>query len=124
MLPPFRAGLGGPVGSGRQWLPWVADDDVLDAISLAMDDDRLRGPINVVSPGITRQRDFADALGGALGRPAFITAPAFGIRALFGEMGQELLLGGQHVLAHRLQAGGFRWRRPGLKEALAWEIGD
>ncbi len=123
MLPPFRAGLGGPVGSGRQWLPWVADDDVLDAIALAMDNDRLRGPINVVSPGITRQRDFARSLGEALGRPAFLPAPAFGIRAMFGEMGQELLLGGQHVLARRLEAAGFHWRRPELAEALAWELG-
>lgn len=122
MLPPFRAGLGGPIGSGRQWLPWVADDDVLDVIVMAMEDDRLRGPINVVSPGITRQRDFARALGETLGCPSFLPAPAFGIQAMFGDMGRELLLGGQHVLARRLQGAGFHWRRPDLKAALAWEL--
>lgn len=123
MLPPFRAGLGGPVGSGRQWLPWVADDDVLDAIATAMDDDRLHGPINVVSPGITRQCDFARALGAALGRPALLPTPAFAIRGLFGEMGREILLGGQHVVPRRLQDAEFKWRRPDLNGALAWELG-
>ncbi len=124
MLPPFRAGVGGPVGTGRQWLPWVAEDDVLDAILMAMNDDGLRGPINVVSPGIARQRDFAGALGKALGRPSVVPAPAFAIRALFGEMGQELLLAGQHVLPERLRNAGYTWRRPDLQDALAWELGE
>lgn len=123
MLPPFRAGVGGPVGKGRQWLPWISQDDVLDAILAAMNEEGLRGAVNAVAPEGARQADFARTLGAALGRPAVMPAPAFAIRLAFGQMGEELLLGGQRVSPASLNGVGFSWRRPDLRAALDFELG-
>ena len=117
MAPPFRLGLGGPIGSGRQYLPWIHIDDMANAILWLMDND-LRGPFNMVSPYPARNAQFAHALGRALHRPAIIRAPAAAIRLLMGES-SVLVLGGQRALPKRLEAAGFAFRWYDLDEALA-----
>ena len=95
MLLPFRLGLGGPLGSGQQWMSWVDREDVLRMIEWAIDQPSARGVYNVTAPNPARNRDFTRALGRALHRPAFMAAPAFALRLALGEMADEMLLGGQ-----------------------------
>jgi uncharacterized protein (TIGR01777 family) len=123
LLPPFRAGLGGPVGSGRQVMSWVALDDLVAALHCALVDERLRGAVNVTAPAPVSQAELARALGRALGRPSVLPLPAAAVRALFGEMGREMLLWGQRVLPRRLEAVGFRFRYPALDAALPTLLG-
>jgi hypothetical protein len=123
MLPPFLMGAGGPVGSGRQPLPWIALDDVLGALLHALSDERLRGPVNLVAPQTPTQREFARVLGRVLGRPAFAPLPAPAVRLLFGEMGETLLLRGARVAPAVLAAHGFRHRFAGLEAALRHLLG-
>lgn len=118
MLPAFKLGAGGPLGSGRQWFPWIHIDDVLNVIDWALRDPSAEGAYNVVSPGIVRQKAFAKALGGALGRPAFVPAPRLALRAMFGEMADEALLSSARVVPKRLEAAGFDFLHPALPEAL------
>lgn len=118
MLPVFRAGAGGPLGSGCQWFPWIHIDDVLDIIDWAIKDSSASGPYNVVAPGIVRQKAFAKALGAALRRPAFVPAPRLALRALFGEMADEALLSSARVVPKRLQEAGFSFQHPELPGAL------
>ena len=120
---PFLAGLGGPIGSGDQPLSWIGMDDLLDVFLLALTDPNLAGPVNAVAPEPTTNRSFTAALARVLRRPAVVPLPAFVVRTLFGEMGEELLLSGQAVRPARLQALGFRWRAPALEQALAGELG-
>ena len=120
MLPAFRLGGGGPLGSGRQWFPWVHIDDVARAILHVIQSPGIAGPVNVVSPEPVRQRDFARALGGVLGRPALVPAPAMALRAAFGRgMADELLLSSQRVVPRELQHAGFSFQHPALGGALA-----
>ncbi len=120
MLPAFRLGGGGPLGSGRQWFPWVHEDDVARAILHVIETPTVRGVVNVVAPGRVQQRDFARALGGVLGRPAVVPAPAFALRAAFGRgMANELLLSSQRVKSEVLQHAGFSFSFPTLAGALA-----
>ncbi len=118
MLTPFKLGAGGPVGSGSQPMSWVSIDDVVGAMLFAIENERLEGPVNVTAPGVVSNREFAKSLGQALGRPAFLTLPAFMVSFLFGEMGETLLLGGAPVIPKRLQAAGFKFRHPELGAAL------
>ena len=118
MLLPFRMGVGGRIGTGRQWMPWISLDDAVEVILRALRDERLRGPVNAVA-GSVRNADFTDALGRALHRPAIIPVPAFGIRALLGEMADEGLLAGQRVEPARLQAIGHVFHHPTIDVALA-----
>ncbi|KJM64127.1 epimerase [Pluralibacter gergoviae] len=117
MTPPFRLGLGGPIGSGRQYLAWIHIDDMANAILWLLDND-LRGPFNMVSPYPVRNAQFAHALGRALHRPALIRAPAAAVRLLMGES-SVLVLGGQRALPKRLEAAGFAFRWYDLDDALA-----
>ena len=117
MAPPFRLGLGGPIGSGRQYLAWIHIDDMTNAILWLLDND-LRGPFNMVSPYPVRNAQFAHALGRALHRPAIVRAPAVAVRLLMGES-SVLVLGGQRALPKRLEAAGFAFRWYDLDEALA-----
>lgn len=117
MTPPFRLGLGGPIGSGRQYLAWIHIDDMANAILWLLDND-LRGPFNMVSPYPVRNAQFAHALGRALHRPAIIRAPAAAVRLLMGES-SVLVLGGQRALPKRLEAAGFAFRWYDLDDALA-----
>ena len=118
LLLPFRLGLGGPVGSGRQWWSWVALDDVVLAYVHILERP-LAGALNVTAPEPVRNRDFVKALGRALHRPALAPFPAFAVKGLLGEMGEELLLTSQRVLPAGLTADGFAFGRPSLDTALA-----
>jgi uncharacterized protein (TIGR01777 family) len=124
MLPFFRFGLGGPVGSGAQWWSWVSLADVVSAYQLVLAGDTA-GPVNLAAPNPVTSRQFAKALGRALRRPAVFPAPAFGIRLLFGEKGEEVLLFGQRALPARLLDAGFEFSAPtieiGLGQALRSE---
>jgi uncharacterized protein len=121
MLPLFRLGLGGPLGDGGAWWSWVVLDDVVAALERALDDATLAGPVNVAAPGAARNRDVARALGRVLGRPAWLPAPAFALRALLGRMADEMLLASARVRPARLEAAGFAFRHPELEPAL-WEM--
>jgi uncharacterized protein len=117
MLPFFRLGLGGPVGSGAQWWSWVSLADVVSVYRLALASD-LAGPVNLAAPNPVTSRQFAKALGHALNRPAILPAPAFGIRLLFGQKGEEVLLFGQRALPARLLDAGFEFAYPTVDAAL------
>lgn len=110
MLIPFKLGLGGPTGSGRQYVSWVALADVLAAAAFLLESDALSGPVNVVSPTPVTNRAFAKALGRALNRPAAVPLPAFAARMLFGEMADALLLSSQRVMPRRLLSAGFMFQ--------------
>jgi hypothetical protein len=116
MVPPFRLGLGGPMGNGRQYLAWIHIDDMVNGVLWLLDND-LRGPFNMVSPYPIRNEQFAHALGHALHRPAVLRAPAMAIRLLMGES-SVLVLGGQRALPKRLEDAGFAFRWYDLEEAL------
>ncbi len=118
MLPPFRMGAGGPIGSGAQWMSWVAREDVLRAIEWVIESESARGIYNVTSPAPVRNREFVKALGRVLHRPAILPLPSFAVRLLFGEMGSEVLLGGQKVSSARAQADGFVFAHTDLGQAL------
>ncbi len=115
---PFKMGVGGPIGSGLQWFPWVHLDDVVGVIRHALRTPEMRGAYNVVSPGIVRQKDFARALGRSLKRPAVMPTPAFAMRLAFGEMADEALLASARVVPRRLLEDGYRFVHPDLGPAL------
>ena len=118
MLLPFKLGLGGPMGSGRQFWPWVAMADVLGVIRFAMASPELSGPVNVVSPQETRCSDFTRTLGSVLRRPAILPMPAFAARMALGEMGDALLLASQRVRPGALEEAGYRFETPELDLAI------
>lgn len=121
LLPVFRLGLGGPVGSGRQWFSWVALEDILRAIVFLADGSGA-GPYNIASPYPVRYAEFAKALGQALGRPVILPAPAFALKAMFGEMAKETILANQRVFPTRLLEAGFAFRHPRIEDALRAEL--
>ena len=118
MLPVFRLGLGGPMGNGRQWVSWVALEDVVGAIAFALSRDDLSGPMNIVAPEPARNRDFARAVGHALGRPALLPAPAFALKLFLGALAKEALLSSTRVNPSLLLASGYPFRFPSLAGAL------
>jgi uncharacterized protein (TIGR01777 family) len=118
MLPVFRAGFGGPVGSGRQWMSWIHRHDLCRLIATALEDSSYDGIYNAVAPEPTRMAIFAAALGRALGRPSLLPVPAPLLQLLLGD-GARVVLEGQQVLPARLQAQGFRFQYPELNAALA-----
>ena len=118
MLPPFRLGLGGMVGSGRQYMSWIALDDVVGTIQHAIVTDALQGPTNAVAPQAVTNQEFTRTLGKALGRPTLLPLPAFAARLIFGEMADELLLASTRVQPAKLVASGHRFRYPELEAAL------
>jgi len=118
MLTPFRLGLGGRIGSGRQWMSWVAIEDVIAIIRFALATDELHGPLNVVAPNAATNAEFTRTLARVLHRPALLPVPGFVVRALLGEMGEALLLGSARVRPRRLEKRGFTFRYPELEDAL------
>ena len=118
MLLPFKLGTGGRIGSGNQWWSWVSLDDVVAAYLFALDHP-LEGAVNVVAPGAVRNAQFVKALGKALHRPAVFPLPAVAVRMAFGEMGEEMLLGGQRVLPAKLEDAGFAFGQPDVDSGLA-----
>ena len=117
MLTPFRLGLGGTLGDGRQWMPWVHIDDVVGLLLHAASDERLRGPVNVVSPTPVTNAEFTRALGRALGRPAILPVPRLALRAVFGELA-EVLLHSQRVLPGAALETNYSFAYPALEPAL------
>lgn len=117
MVPPFRLFIGGPLGSGLQWLPWVSLEDVTGAVLFAIQDYALAGPVNLTAPDPLRMKDFCATLGRALGRPSWAPVPGFMLRLLMGEAA-GMLLGGQRALPKKLLAAGFRFRHPDADSAL------
>lgn len=116
MTTPFKLFVGGKLGSGRQWMPWIHRDDVVAAYLAATTDERYRGPINLVR-GSVRNAEFSRALGAALGRPSWLPVPGFAIKAAVGEFA-EYVLKGRRVVPKRLEALGFPWQRGQLADAL------
>ena len=119
MLPPFRLGLGGPIGSGEQWMSWITLGDVIGGIDHALADESLSGPVNFTTPNPVRNKDFVQALGGAVHRPAVIPLPAFALRLAFGEMADATLLASQRVMPVKLTASGYVTRHPEIGAAIA-----
>jgi uncharacterized protein (TIGR01777 family) len=119
MLPVFRLGLGGPLGSGRQWMSWVALADAVGVIEFALQTRELVGPVNVVSPQPVTNLQFTRALGQLLHRPAVIPVPAFALRSLFGEMAEATILASQRVFPACLTAASFPFAFRELEAALA-----
>jgi uncharacterized protein (TIGR01777 family) len=123
LLAPFRLGAGGRVGDGRQFMSWIALDDLIGAIHFAIFDPSLHGPVNAVAPAPVRNAEFTRTLGRVLRRPAALPLPAAAVRALLGEMGQEVLLAGARVRPAKLDGSGFRFLFPSLEAALRSELG-
>jgi uncharacterized protein len=118
MLPVFRAGLGGRLGSGRQWLSWITLPDATRAILFALETPSLSGPVNVVAPNPVTNLEFTRALGRALHRPALLPVPAFALRLAFGEMADSTILESERVTPDRLITAGFRFEYPCLDAGL------
>lgn len=118
MLPPFRMGIGGKIGSGKQWMSWIALDDVVGGIKFALTNEELRGPVNFVAPNPVTNAKFTKTLGKVLSRPTIFPIPAFGVRLLFGEMADALLLSSQRVKASQLEEGSYTFLYPELEETL------
>ncbi len=124
LLPLFRLGLGGPVGSGRQWWSWITLDDLLLALLHALEHDEVRGAFNAVAPAPVRNAEFARALGRALNRPAWLPAPAFALRAALGrELADGVLLASQRVTPGVLARTGFAFGDPVFEPALRRLLG-
>ncbi|CAN5795186.1 hypothetical protein BH23GEM6_BH23GEM6_02070 [soil metagenome] len=118
LLTPFKLGVGGRLGSGRQWMSWISLDDVIRVIRFALSNDQISGPINAVAPEQVTNADFTQVLGSVLNRPTIFQVPAPALRLAFGEMAEGTLLVSQRAVPARLQAAGFDFSQPRLEEAL------
>lgn len=118
MLIPFKLGLGGVLGSGRQYMSWIHIRDEIRLIDFLLTSQEFSGPFNATAPNPAKNRDFTKSLGNALGRPAFMKVPAFVLRLVLGEMADALLLNGQRVIPARALESGFRFEFETLQEAL------
>ncbi|MGB7549276.1 MAG: TIGR01777 family oxidoreductase, partial [Terracidiphilus sp.] len=119
MLPLFRLGLGGALGSGRQWMSWISLADAIAAILFALETPALAGPVNLTAPHPVTNAEFTRALARQLRRPAFLPAPAFALRLALGQMADEALLASTRAVPGRLMEAGFRFAHPTVSEALA-----
>jgi len=117
MLPAFKWFVGGPLGNGEQWFPWIHMADLISAISFILEKPDIKGPLNICAPDSIRQKDFAKTLGSALNRPAFMRIPAFLIRLLMGELGRSLI-SSQRASPDRLVKHGFEFQYPDINAAL------
>ena len=123
MLLPFKLGVGGVVGSGKQWMSWISMDDHVAAINFTIENDNIRGAVNTVSPQPVTNEEFTKTLGEVLYRPTFLPLPEFAVSMVFGEMGDALLLASTKVLPKRLEDAGFEFKYPDLKAALENAVG-
>ena len=123
MLPPFKAGVGGPVAGGAQMMPWIDVSDVVGMILAAIDgDERWSGAINATAPEPVSNKEFSKTLGKVLKRPAFSPVPALAMTAMFGEMSQ-IVLTGQNAVPARATELGYQWRQPDLEQSLTALLG-
>ena len=118
MLPPFRLGLGGHLGSGNQYISWISIQDSLSVLELALTDPEIAGPLNVVSPNPVQNREFARVLGAVLHRPAVVPIPDIAVRLALGDLADEMLFAGQRVKPLRLTRRGFAFALPDLQPAI------
>lgn len=118
MLTPFKYGIGGRLGSGNQWMSWIALEDVVEIVRAAIAGGEFSGPVNVVSPNPVRNSEFTKIVATVLHRPAIFSAPAFALRIALGEMADPLLLASQRVIPERLTAMGYEFRFSNLDAAL------
>jgi len=123
MLTPFKMGMGGKIGSGKQYVSWVAIDDVVNAMKLALKDESIRGPLNIVAPNPVTNEVLTKTLGHVLNRPTALAMPAFAARLAFGEMADEMLLVSQRVVPKKLTEARFEFRYPNLESALKEYVG-
>jgi len=123
MLTPFKMGMGGKVGSGKQYISWISIDDAVNAIKLALHNESIRGPLNIVAPKPVTNEVFTKTLGHVLSRPTALAMPAFAVRLAFGEMADEMLLVSQCVMPKKLNDAGFEFQQPELEEAFRKNIG-
>jgi len=123
LLTPFKMGMGGKVGSGKQYISWIALDDAVSAIKLAIDRQTIHGPLNVVSPNPVTNEEFTKTLGHVLNRPTALAMPAFAARLAFGEMADEMLLASQKVMPKKLTSAGFQFQYPQLEAAMRKYVG-
>ena len=123
MLLPFKMGLGGRVGDGRQWMSWIDVQDMVGAIHHILKNDLLQGPVNMVAPKPVTNAEFASTLASVLSRPAILPMPAFAAKAVFGEMGEELLLASQKVEPGKLISSGYPFRFRDLRASLEAILG-
>ena len=118
MLVPFKMGVGGKVGSGKQWMSWIDVEDMVGAIHHILKSDLLHGPVNLVAPKPVTNEEFTKTLASVLSRPAILPMPAFAVKLLFGEMGETVLLGSQRVEPSQLISGGYPFRFRTLRASL------
>jgi uncharacterized protein (TIGR01777 family) len=118
LLTPFRLGVGGQLGNGRQWMSWISLTDAVRAIRFALTEPDLEGPANAVAPQPVKNAEFTRALGTVLGRPTLFTVPTIALRLAFGEMAEVTLLASQRAVPERLEAAGFRFQHPRIEDAL------
>jgi hypothetical protein len=123
MLPAFKLGAGGRIGSGKQYLSWIGSEDLVQIILFAAVAETLNGPANAVAPNPVTNGEFTKTLGRVLGRPAIFPMPAFIVRLAFGEMGEELLLASTRIQPARLLSAGYQFRFPYLEGALRRSLG-
>ncbi len=119
MLPIFRLGLGGRLGSGRQWMSWISVEDAMRALLFVLETPSLAGPVNLTAPSPVTNADFTRLLARQLRRPAFLPAPAFALRLALGQMADEALLASTRAVPSRLLVEGFRFAHPTVDKALA-----
>jgi uncharacterized protein (TIGR01777 family) len=118
MLTPFGFGVGGVIGSGKQWMSWIALEDMIAVMNFVLENEKVRGAVNATAPNPVTNQTFTKTLGEVLNRPTFIPAPEFAVKFMFGEMGETLLLQGMRVVPKKLEDLGFTFKYPELKEAL------
>lgn len=123
MMPAFRLGLGGKLGSGKQWMSWIHVEDMAALMLHAATHDQIEGPINAVAPAPCRNEEFTKILAGVLHRPAFFQVPAFALKLVLGEFSGEML-DSKRIVSNRIAATGFQYRFPGLEEAIANIVSD
>ncbi len=122
ILLPFRVGLGGTLGTGRQWMSWIALTDAVRALRYMIETETMAGPINVVGPNPVTNAEFTDVLGRVLGRPTFTMVPAFALKLALGQMAEDTALASQRVVPRRLNEAGFQFELPTLDVALRREL--
>lgn len=118
MVTPFKFGVGGKMGSGKHWMSWIAMDDLIRLLHLALENENISGAINATAPNPVTNEEFTKTLGRVLHRPTILPVPEFAIKLIFGEMGETLLLEGQRVLPKRLQEAGFEFKFENLEDAM------
>jgi hypothetical protein len=124
MLTPFKFGVGGVVGSGKQWMSWLALDDIIAIYNHVLEDESMRGAFNATSPDPVTNEEFTKALGSVLYRPTILPLPEFAVNLIFGEMGDALLLDSTRAVPKRLEEAGFEFKFTDLTTALKHELGS